>query len=404
MRGISATTCSLLLTTFLACERPPPDESGAATGTRASSLSSDCTGLVPTAVPPGFSTTLQLSDVAGTTGATSDGLGNYAVGLLLSGSGVESWPLVDAQGGSRSNRMVFHTLEDNERQERHLFAQPDGGFLAFHSETDGNDISGSHRVVALRAYSGDGTQTGEHLFINLTGATTQPACRCSPAPPSRRTPAGRVPGAVAREAHVGSPGTTARKAALSVDSVPTEIRTLARDVRQSVDHATADAHRRRDRRRGAHRVGQRHGRPRGLDGLRRPLGERHVLAAVSRRREHLGLAASRRDHRVRPGRQLGRRDRARKPHCRRGAVVALDPPGIQALSRSRRPRTCSLHGSGPLLPGAPRPLRSGRKSVWRRRSPQRGRRRLRGHRRSRKRRNGHGPGADADEGWITPHA
>jgi hypothetical protein len=166
----------LLLTTLIACgasERPTPGEIGAATGTRAPSLSSDCTGLVPAAIPAGFSVTVGLGDVSSPMGATSDGAGNYSFGTHSGDLDSETWRLVDSQGAILPGFMDFGTAfpTKEERRERHLLGQPGGGFLTFHWSTDGNASGTFHRVVALRAYSGDATQTGEHLFIDLTGAT-----------------------------------------------------------------------------------------------------------------------------------------------------------------------------------------------------------------------------------------
>ncbi|MFL5362138.1 MAG: hypothetical protein ACJ78U_14340 [Myxococcales bacterium] len=175
MKSSGATIGGLLLTTLMACgglEPTPANEIGAPAGRAASTLSSDCTGLVPGAVPSGFSTVVGLSDACAPMGATSDGLGNYSVGKTCGGSGFEIWNVVDATGTRHPNNIFFRTTFDpkNERDERHVLPQPDGGFLAFHWDTESTS-SGFHRVVALRAYDGDGAQTGEHLFIDLMGAT-----------------------------------------------------------------------------------------------------------------------------------------------------------------------------------------------------------------------------------------
>ena len=140
MRAIGATACSVLLTTLIACGASEDrGEIGAGTATRAPSLSTDCTGLVPATVPSGFSTTVQLSDACGPMGATSDGVGNYSVGKTCGGNGFEIWNVVDAQGTFHANNMAFRTTFDpaDERQERHLLAQPAGGFLTFNWQTDG---------------------------------------------------------------------------------------------------------------------------------------------------------------------------------------------------------------------------------------------------------------------------
>jgi hypothetical protein len=173
MKAIGATTCSLLLTTLIACGASEDRaEIGAETRARAPSLSTDCTGLVPATVPATFFTTVQLSDACSPTGATSDGVADYAVGKACGGAGSEVWDLVDAQGGFRPNDMGFNSSVDpkDERQERHFFAQPAGGFLTFQWFMTEDSSGIFEHTVTLRAYSGDGTQTGEHVFINLTNA------------------------------------------------------------------------------------------------------------------------------------------------------------------------------------------------------------------------------------------
>jgi hypothetical protein len=175
MRVIGATTGSLLLTTLIACgasEGPPPGEIGAGTDTRGVSLSSDCAALVPAAVPLGFSTTVLLSDTSAPAGATSDGLGNYFVGKTIVDD--EIWNVVDTQGAFRSDIIIIRASDDpkDERKDRRVFAQPDGGFLIFYWKTDPSPI-GFFRLVALQAYMGDGTFLNEHFFINLSGGATR---------------------------------------------------------------------------------------------------------------------------------------------------------------------------------------------------------------------------------------
>ena len=171
MKRIGTAMGSVAFTILSACggsERPSGMVAAAATG--AAALSSDCTGLLPAAVSSGFSTTVFLSDVCGPMGATSDGRANYAVGKTC-GAGFEIWDLLDGTGARRANPFGFRTMFDPyERVERHMLAQPGGGFLAFNWVTEGNG-SGFHRTVSLQAYSGDGAKTGEHFFIDLTGPT-----------------------------------------------------------------------------------------------------------------------------------------------------------------------------------------------------------------------------------------
>ena len=171
MKRIGTAMGSVAFTILSACggsERPSGMVAAAATG--AAALSSDCTGLLPAAVSSGFSTTVFLSDVCGPMGATSDGRANYAVGKTC-GAGFEIWELLDGTGARRANPFGFRTMFDPyERVERHMLAQPGGGFLAFNWVTEGNG-SGFHRTVSLQAYSGDGAKTGEHFFIDLTGPT-----------------------------------------------------------------------------------------------------------------------------------------------------------------------------------------------------------------------------------------
>jgi hypothetical protein len=200
MRLLGATIGSLAFTISIACGGAERSGDMVTASGSASALSSDCTGLVPAAVPSGFSTTVQLSDACGPMGATSDGRANYAVGKTCGGTGFESWALVDGTGAQRASGPAFRTTFDaqNERQERHVLAQPAAGFLAFHWV---EQFTGSafQRTVSLRAYSGDGAQTGEHFFINLTGATRDsfPDRSWSLAPP----PAGG-----AQVSHVSLPG------------------------------------------------------------------------------------------------------------------------------------------------------------------------------------------------------
>jgi hypothetical protein len=159
---------SLLCATLTACggaERT--SDAVAPSGSGSAALSSNCSGLVPANVPPGFSTEVLLSDACSATGATSDGLGDYAYGRTC-GNGFERWSVINGTGAGPAFRTTLDPA--NERDERHLFAQPGGGFLALHWVTDSN-ASGYHRVVSLRAFSGAGAQTGEHFFIDLIGAT-----------------------------------------------------------------------------------------------------------------------------------------------------------------------------------------------------------------------------------------
>jgi hypothetical protein len=161
-------TPSLLCAVLIACGGAEGTSDGAfAKASATSALSSDCTGLVPANVPQASFTEVLLSDACGPMGATSDGLGDFVVGRTC-GDGFETWPLVHGTGSGPGFRTSFDDAD--ERDERHLFAQPGGGFLAFHWLTEGNG-AGFHRVVSLRAYSGSGAQTGEHFFIDLTGAT-----------------------------------------------------------------------------------------------------------------------------------------------------------------------------------------------------------------------------------------
>ena len=169
--GPSVATIGVLAFTILVgcggSEKPRDLVVAAAAGT--STLSSDCTGLVPAVVPSGFSTTVFLSDVCGPMGATSDGSANYAVGKSC-GAGFEIWSLTDGAGAPR-NSFGFRTMfEPNERVERHMLAQPGSGFLAFNWVTEWNG-SAFHRTVSLQALSGGGAKTGEHFFIDLVGPT-----------------------------------------------------------------------------------------------------------------------------------------------------------------------------------------------------------------------------------------
>jgi hypothetical protein len=176
MKLTGAMIASLLLRTLTACgaaETPARDEMVGSTDTAASSLSSDCTGLVPGAIPSGFTKALNFATGCSPLGGTSDGLGNYNVGLTCdSNEGFESWRLVDGNGAFRGGAFELRRtfIQDNERIERHVLPQRNGGFLAFHWTTEPSSL-GFHRLVALRAYDGNGMQTGEHLFIDLTAAT-----------------------------------------------------------------------------------------------------------------------------------------------------------------------------------------------------------------------------------------
>jgi hypothetical protein len=136
-----------------------------------SALSSDCTGLVPQSLPTPFAIDWNTGDECGPLGATSDGLSDYTVGKGCVG-GFDEWHIFDETGNPTASVAWYRETWDDtqERSERHFLPQPGGGFLAFHwlTESDGTQY---HRVVSLRAFAGDGTQTGERFLINLTGAT-----------------------------------------------------------------------------------------------------------------------------------------------------------------------------------------------------------------------------------------
>jgi hypothetical protein len=162
---------AVISASWIACGQG--EEAGVSAGSdgAASALSSDCTGLVPQSAPGGFSTELVLGDECGSLGATSDGASNYVVGKVC-GSGFDIWNMVDSAGAQRTGPYYRATLDGgtNERNERHFFPQPGGGFLALNWTTEWDGTS-FHRVVSLRAYEGNGTQTGEHFLIDLRGAT-----------------------------------------------------------------------------------------------------------------------------------------------------------------------------------------------------------------------------------------
>jgi hypothetical protein len=159
----------LICASWIACGQDEGSAGGVAEGEAATpALSSDCTGLVPQSLPASFSTDVLLGDECSSLGATSDGASSYVVGKSC-GSGFDIWNIVDAAGAQRTGPYYRVIYDDrNERIERHFFAQPGGGFLALNWVTESNDGTEFHRVVSLRAYAGDGTQTGERFLIDLT--------------------------------------------------------------------------------------------------------------------------------------------------------------------------------------------------------------------------------------------
>src|SRR4051812_443678 len=103
MKRICVLIGTLAVSTLNACGGAEPSGNMAvATAAGASALSSDCTGLVPATIPAGLSTTVELGECT-PVGATSDGVGNHAVGTACFGAGFENWSLTDRNFAFRAN-------------------------------------------------------------------------------------------------------------------------------------------------------------------------------------------------------------------------------------------------------------------------------------------------------------